>query len=223
MTHSLEAQDLCVSYGGADIVHGVNLAVRPGEIVSLLGPSGCGKTTTLRAIAGFILPSGGRVKLHGTDQTTTPINRRNIGFVFQGYALFPHLSVFDNVAYGLRARGVQRAAIAERVERALRLVQLEELGRRRPRELSGGQQQRVAIARALVIEPDVLLLDEPLSNLDAKLRHGMRDRAAPAAQGDANRQHLRHPRPGGGAGHLRPDRADERRAHRAAGDPGGGL
>ncbi len=174
MKYSVETQDLCVSYGDGDIVHGVSLAVRPGEIVSLLGPSGCGKTTTLRAIAGFILPSAGRVKLHGIDQTTTPSNRRNIGFVFQGYALFPHLSVFDNVAYGLRARGVQRAQIAERVERALRLVQLEDMVRRRPRQLSGGQQQRVAIARALVIEPDVLLLDEPLSNLDAKLRHSMR-------------------------------------------------
>jgi putative spermidine/putrescine transport system ATP-binding protein len=167
-------EGLRVRYGRSEVVKGVDLAVAPGEILSLLGPSGCGKTTTLRAIAGFVEPSAGAVRLMGREVTGTPPNKRNIGFVFQGYALFPHLSVFDNVAYGLRTRRRPRPEIAERVGRALALVKLERFADRRPRQLSGGQQQRVAIARALVIEPAVLLLDEPLSNLDAKLRHEMR-------------------------------------------------
>jgi putative spermidine/putrescine transport system ATP-binding protein len=165
---------LRISYGETEVVRGVSLAVGAGEIVSLLGPSGCGKTTTLRAIAGFIIPDFGDILLHGRDVTEAEPNQRNIGMVFQGYALFPHLSVFDNVAYGLRMRKVPRAEIAERVARALSLVKLGEFAQRRPKQLSGGQQQRVAIARALVIEPTVLLLDEPLSNLDAKLRQEMR-------------------------------------------------
>ncbi len=174
MTAPLEIAGLCVNYGDTAVVQGFDLTVQAGEVVSLLGPSGCGKTTTLRAIAGFIQPDAGTVRLHGEDRTTAPPNRRNIGFVFQGYALFPHMTVFDNVAYGLRTRGVKRAEIAERVRRALALVQLAAFGERRPKQLSGGQQQRVAIARAMVIEPDVLLLDEPLSNLDAKLRQELR-------------------------------------------------
>jgi putative spermidine/putrescine transport system ATP-binding protein len=171
---AVSIEGLRVSYGPTEVVKGLDLAVAPGEVVSLLGPSGCGKTTTLRAIGGFAAPVAGAIRLHGADVTGVPAARRNIGFVFQGYALFPHLSVFDNVAYGLRMRGVARAAIAERVRRALDLVKLGEFAERRPKALSGGQQQRVAIARALVIEPTVMLLDEPLSNLYAKLRQEMR-------------------------------------------------
>lgn len=167
-------QGLHVRYGAIDVVKGIDLIVGAGEIVSLLGQSGCGKTTTLRCIAGFVSADQGSVIVHGRDVTDTPPNRRNVGFVFQGYALFPHLSVFENVAYGLRRRKVRGPEIAERVRRVLSLVQLSHLADRRPKQISGGQQQRVAIARALVIEPSVLLLDEPLSNLDAKLRHEMR-------------------------------------------------
>jgi len=151
-----------------------SLQVAEGELLVLLGPSGCGKTTTLRIIAGFTEASGGTVRIGDRDITREPPYRRNIGVVFQNYALFPHLSVFENVAFGLRRRRCAEAEIAQRTERALALVKLETLAQRLPKQLSGGQQQRVALARALVIEPDVLLLDEPLSNLDAKLRHDVR-------------------------------------------------
>ncbi|TCR65317.1 ABC transporter ATP-binding protein [Bosea sp. BK604] len=171
---SVRVEGLRIGYGTLEVVKGIDLDVAPGEIITLLGPSGCGKTTTLRAIAGFVSPSHGAIRLNGRDVTEVPPNKRNIGLVFQGYALFPHMSVFDNVAYGLRMRKVPAPEIRERVGRALALVKLERFAERKPRQLSGGQQQRVAIARALVIEPDVLLLDEPLSNLDAKLRHEMR-------------------------------------------------
>jgi putative spermidine/putrescine transport system ATP-binding protein len=170
----VEARGVHVRYDETDVVRDVHLTVLPGEIVSLLGPSGCGKTTTLRAIAGFVVPDRGDIFVDGRRVTEVPPHRRDVGMVFQGYALFPHLSVFDNVAYGLRMRRVPRANIAERVERTLSLVKLRDYANRRPRQLSGGQQQRVAIARALVIDPKVLLLDEPLSNLDAKLRQEMR-------------------------------------------------
>jgi putative spermidine/putrescine transport system ATP-binding protein len=173
-TPAVEVRGLRIRYGDNEVVQDVNLAVAPGQILSLLGPSGCGKTTTLRAIAGFIVPDGGDVFLDGRNVTELPPNRRHIGMVFQGYALFPHLSVFDNVAYGLRMRKVPRDQIAGRVEKALALVKLSDFAQRKPKQISGGQQQRVAIARALVIEPAVLLLDEPLSNLDAKLRQEMR-------------------------------------------------
>ena len=151
-----------------------SLEVAEGELLVLLGPSGCGKTTTLRLIAGFAEASAGTIRIHDRDVTREPPYRRNIGVVFQNYALFPHLTVFENVAFGLRRRHVAEEEIGRRVERALMLVKLQALAQRLPRELSGGQQQRVALARALVIEPDVLLLDEPLSNLDAKLRHDVR-------------------------------------------------
>ncbi len=155
-------------------VDDLTLAVADGEFVVLLGPSGCGKTTTLRMIAGFIEASAGAVRIGARDVTHDPPYRRNVGFVFQNYALFPHLNVAENVAFGLRRRRRPEREIAERVGRALALVKLEGLQARMPRQLSGGQQQRVAIARALVIAPDVLLLDEPLSNLDAKLRRDVR-------------------------------------------------
>jgi putative spermidine/putrescine transport system ATP-binding protein len=161
-------------FGNTAAVEALSLTVEPGEFVVLLGPSGCGKTTTLRMIAGFVEASAGTIFLGRRDITREPPHRRNIGFVFQNYALFPHLNVRENVAFGLRRRNVRAAELERRVDRAIELVKLDGLGDRMPRQLSGGQQQRVALARALVIEPDVLLLDEPLSNLDARLRHDVR-------------------------------------------------
>lgn len=159
---------------GKPILKDFNLTVEKGELLSLLGPSGCGKTTTLRTIAGFLMAEKGRVIINGKDYTDLPPNKRNIGLVFQTYALFPHLSVFDNVAYGLKRRHVEKSIIKEKVHAALKLVSLEGLEKRLPAQLSGGQRQRVALARSIVIEPDLLLFDEPLSNLDAKLRDEMR-------------------------------------------------
>jgi len=160
-------------FGDNVALRDVNLQVREGEFFSLLGPSGCGKTTLLNVIAGFLDPTQGTVRIGGADVTGLPPYRRHIGMVFQNYALFPHLSVFDNVAYGLKVRKRPAAAVRERVQQALAMVRLEGYAERMPHQLSGGQQQRVAIARALAIEPQVLLLDEPLSNLDAKLRKAM--------------------------------------------------
>jgi len=162
--------------GGAPVkaVDDVSLAVRAGEFVSLLGPSGCGKTTLLRIIAGFETPTAGEISLAGQPVTHLPPDARGTAMVFQSYALFPHLNVFENVAFGLRVKGIGEAETGGRVGEALRLVGLEGLGRRSPDQLSGGQQQRVALARAVVTRPRVLLLDEPLSNLDAKLREQMR-------------------------------------------------
>ncbi|MFD0691286.1 ABC transporter ATP-binding protein [Actinomadura fibrosa] len=154
-------------------VRGVDLDIAQGEFFSLLGPSGCGKTTTMRMIAGFEEPTAGRVRLHGRDVTGVPANRRDVNMVFQSYALFPHMSVFDNVAFGLRRRGVPKDEIKERVGAMLDIVDLGGRERRRPAALSGGQQQRVALARALVNRPRALLLDEPLGALDLKLRQAM--------------------------------------------------
>ncbi|HEY2967279.1 MAG TPA: ABC transporter ATP-binding protein [Casimicrobiaceae bacterium] len=170
----LQLTGLTKTYGDFRAVSDVNLDIGQGELVVLLGPSGCGKTTTLRMIAGFISPTAGAIRLGGNDITRQPPWKRNTGLVFQSYALFPHLSVADNVAFGLRMRKLAQPRIAAKLTEVLRLVRLEGLADRLPRELSGGQQQRVALARALVIEPDILLLDEPLSNLDAKLRHEVR-------------------------------------------------
>ncbi len=161
-------------YGDMRAVAGISLDVPEGEFLTLLGPSGCGKTTTLGLIAGFFPPSAGEVRLQGRSVTNLPPFRRDIGVVFQDYALFPHMSAAQNVAFGLRMRKVARAETDRRVAEALALVQLGGLGDRRPHELSGGQRQRVALARALVIRPAILLLDEPLSNLDLKLREEMR-------------------------------------------------
>ncbi|EEX48871.1 ABC-type spermidine/putrescine transport system, ATPase component [Jonquetella anthropi DSM 22815] len=155
-------------------VDGVNLEVGQGEFLTFLGPSGCGKTTTLRMIAGFETPSSGKIVIGGSDVTDLPPNQRNVGFVFQNYALFPHMTVFDNVAYGLRVRGQNAGTIAQAVTGALELVGLPAAAKRYPSQLSGGEQQRVALARVLVLKPQVLLMDEPLSNLDAKLRLHMR-------------------------------------------------
>ena len=156
--------------GRVTAVDGVSLEVEPGELLTLLGPSGCGKTTTLRIIAGFEKPDEGTVRIAGQDVTALMANRRNIGFVFQNYALFPHLSVFENVAYGLKVQGMARNDIERRVTEVLELVGLRGYEHQFPHQVSGGEQQRVALARAIVIEPKVLLFDEPLSNLDAKLR-----------------------------------------------------
>jgi ABC-type Fe3+/spermidine/putrescine transport system ATPase subunit len=156
-------------------VRGIDLAVGTGEFFSMLGPSGCGKTTTMRMIAGFEEPTRGTVRLDGRDVTTVPPNRRDVNMVFQSYALFPHMSVFENVAFGLRRRSVPKDRITRQVGEMLEIVDLAGREQRRPRELSGGQQQRVALARALAIEPQVLLLDEPLSALDAKVRAQLRD------------------------------------------------
>ncbi|WP_050460983.1 ABC transporter ATP-binding protein [Herbaspirillum autotrophicum] len=160
-------------FGALQALDGVDLSIAPGEFFSLLGPSGCGKTTLLNIIAGFLAPGAGRVVVGGKDITGLPPHQRDIGMVFQSYALFPHLNVFDNVAYGLRVRKAKSDDIRARVSEMLDLVRLSELAQRMPHQLSGGQQQRVAIARALAIRPQVLLLDEPLSNLDAKLRKEM--------------------------------------------------
>jgi putative spermidine/putrescine transport system ATP-binding protein len=170
----LELDAVRKSFGGSVAVDDVTLAVERGERVALLGPSGCGKTTTLNLIAGFLSPDSGSIRVAGRDMSTLPAHRRNAGMVFQQYALFPHLTVFRNVAFGLKMRGIDAAEIEKRVADALALVRLQHLAERLPRELSGGQQQRVALARALIINPDILLLDEPLSNLDAKLRREMR-------------------------------------------------
>jgi putative spermidine/putrescine transport system ATP-binding protein len=155
-------------------VDGVSITIRPGELLALLGPSGCGKTTTLRAIAGFVQPTSGSVLFGERDVTRVPVHHRNVGMVFQGYALFPHLTVAKNVEFGLRVRGWEKERVQKRVGEMLDWVQLRKMSERRPKELSGGQQQRVAVARAMAIEPDVLLLDEPFSALDAKLRLQMR-------------------------------------------------
>jgi putative spermidine/putrescine transport system ATP-binding protein len=170
----LSLNGLSKHYGDFYAVREVSLAIADGEFLVLLGPSGCGKTTTLRMIAGFIEPSAGHVRLAGQDVTLLPPWRRNAGMVFQSYALFPHMTVAQNVAFGLEMRKLPRADIERRVEEVLALVRLGGYGGRLPRQLSGGQQQRVALARALAIRPDVLLLDEPLSNLDAKLRQEVR-------------------------------------------------
>jgi ABC-type Fe3+/spermidine/putrescine transport system ATPase subunit len=156
--------------GKVTAVDDVSLTVQPGELLTILGPSGCGKTTTLRIVAGFEQPDTGRVSIAGEDVTDQMANRRNIGFVFQNYALFPHLSIFENVAYGLKVRGASKAAIETAVEEVLNLVGLGGYEHQFPHQISGGEQQRVALARAIVIKPKVLLFDEPLSNLDAKLR-----------------------------------------------------
>jgi ABC-type Fe3+/spermidine/putrescine transport system ATPase subunit len=170
----LSKRFLHAARGDVAAVAGVSLDVPAGSLMTLLGPSGCGKTTCLRMVAGFATPDAGRILIGGRDVTALPANHRHIGFVFQNYALFPHLSVFENVAYGLRVRKVPRPDMEGRVRRVLELVGLGGYERQFPSQLSGGEQQRVALARVIVVEPAVLLFDEPLSNLDAKLRVQMR-------------------------------------------------
>ncbi len=163
------------SFGPVKVVHDFDMAIHKGEFVSFLGPSGCGKTTVLRMVAGFETPSGGSIVIDGRDQSSLKPNQRNIGMVFQAYALFPNMNVFDNVAFGLKISGMSRADIESRVKEMLALIHLDHLADRYPYQLSGGQQQRVALARALAPKPQVLLLDEPLSALDAKIRVSLRE------------------------------------------------
>lgn len=170
----LELQNITAGYDKNIILKNFNISVEKGEFVSLLGSSGCGKTTCLRLIAGFSDPMEGKIVFNGKDYTNVPLHKRNFGFVFQSYALFPHLTVFDNVAFGLKMRKMDKATIKKEVMEMLKVVDLEGFENRFPREMSGGQRQRVALARALVIKPDLLMFDEPLSNLDAKLRVKMR-------------------------------------------------
>ena len=169
----VEVVDLVKQFNDVLAVDGINLQMPAGEFFSMLGPSGCGKTTTLRMIAGFERPTSGRILLDGHDMAMTPPHKRNVNMVFQNYALFPHLNVFDNIAFGLRRDKRPKAEIRRRVADALELVQLTGLEKRKPGQMSGGQQQRVALARALVLQPAVLLLDEPLGALDAKLRKAL--------------------------------------------------
>ncbi len=171
---SIHLQGLAKQFGSVVAVNNLNLELAEGELIAFLGPSGCGKTTTLRMIAGFEAADAGRILLGGRDVTSLPPEQRDTGMVFQNYALFPHLTVHENVAFGLKMRKRPKREIKERVIAILNKVQLTDLGHRYPRQLSGGQQQRTALARALVINPTVLLLDEPLANLDAKLREEMR-------------------------------------------------
>lgn len=167
---TVQCHDLVRRFGSVTALDGVTLTLQKGEFFSLLGPSGCGKTTLLRVLAGLDRPDRGWIRLGGVDMTHVPPHRRPVNTVFQSYALFPHMTVWDNVAFGLRMKGVPSDSLAERVQRVLRLVQIDGLEHRRPAQLSGGQQQRVALARALVNEPQVLLLDEPLGALDLQLR-----------------------------------------------------
>lgn len=174
MSH-VEIKSLRKAYAGFTAVHDLSVRIEKGEFVSILGPSGCGKTTTLNMLAGFTEPTSGDILVNGASVVGVPPHRRSVGIVFQNYALFPHLDVFENVAFGLRMRKLPTTLLREKVQHALSLVHLSQMSGRLIPELSGGQQQRVALARALVIEPDLLLLDEPLSNLDANLRERMRD------------------------------------------------
>jgi iron(III) transport system ATP-binding protein len=173
--NGLTVDELVVRFGEVAAVDRVSLSVAPGELLLLLGPSGCGKTTFLRAVAGFVDASAGRIRFGDQDVTRLPPHARNAGLVFQSFALWPHMTVGENVAFGLREQGVPRAQIAERVDQALASVELGGFGARRIDQLSGGEQQRVALARALIVRPRCLLLDEPLANLDARLRRAMRD------------------------------------------------
>lgn len=173
--YDVELQGVHKRFGGTVVVDNFNLGVERGECVTFLGPSGCGKTTTLNMIAGFLEPDGGELRIKGKSMRGVPANKRDLGMVFQTYSLFPHMTVGENVAYGLKLRKTSKSEMADRVRKVLDLVKLPHVIDRYPKQLSGGQRQRIAIARALVTEPSLLLLDEPLSNLDAKLREELRE------------------------------------------------
>jgi iron(III) transport system ATP-binding protein len=171
----IEFRDICVKYGDFTAIDGLNLTISKGEFFTFLGPSGCGKTTTLRALAGFIRSDGGTIEVNGRDITGVPVEKRKIGIVFQSYALFPSMNVFENIAFGMKVLKLDKKTITEKVRAVAKKIDLNDSQLlRNVSELSGGQQQRVALARAIVMEPEILCLDEPLSNLDAKLRVGLR-------------------------------------------------
>ena len=172
---AIEVDNVIKRYGDHTVINGLSLTIHPGEFFTLLGPSGCGKTTLLRMIIGFNTIEGGEIRVDGKVINQIPVNRRNMGMVFQNYAVFPHMNVRDNVAYGLKTRKISKEERRRRANEMLEMVKISQFAERMPAQLSGGQQQRVALARAIVIEPDVLLMDEPLSNLDAKLRVEMRN------------------------------------------------
>ena len=187
MAASVCLSELTKLYGATRAVDRLSLSIAPGNMVALLGPSGCGKTTTLRMIAGLVEPNAGDRFIDDRRVTRVPVHRRNIGMLFQNYALFPHMTVAENIAFGLETRGVKGAAAAARVQGALQLVQLSGYGDRLPSQLSGGQEQRVALARALVVEP-MLLLDEPLGALDKSLRESMQTELRGCSSGSASRR-----------------------------------
>ncbi|MFS0889691.1 ABC transporter ATP-binding protein [Peribacillus frigoritolerans] len=172
--NDVEIKGAFKQFGANVVLNGIDLEVRQGELLTLLGPSGCGKSTTLNLIAGFLDPDRGEVHIKGNNVTKVPPYKRDLGMVFQTYSLFPHMTVYENLSFGLKLRKVGKAEQKKKISKALELVKMSGLENRYPRELSGGQRQRVAISRALVVEPELLLLDEPLSNLDAKLRHELR-------------------------------------------------
>jgi spermidine/putrescine transport system ATP-binding protein len=209
---TIELRGLSKSFGDEAAVVDLNLEIEAGEFFSLIGPSGCGKTTTLRMIAGFEEPTAGEILIDGVDVAAVPAHKRPVNTVFQSYALFPHLSVEENVAYGLRwQRSVDRAERNRRVGEALELVQLGSYAKRRPHQLSGGQQQRVALARALVLQPTVLLLDEPLGRAGRQAPQGAAPRADHLAPRGRGHFRLRHPRPGRGPRDVRPARGHGQR------------
>ena len=210
-------------FGTFVAVEQADFSIARGEFFSLLGPSGCGKTTLLKMIAGFELPTSGKVMLEGVDVSNVPPHKRNVNTVFQQYALFPHMSVLDNVGFGLRAKKVPAAEARRRAMEMLDVVRLAEFADRRPTQLSGGQQQRVALARALVNLPSALLLDEPLAALDLKLREAMQLELKRIQREVGHHVHLRHPRPGRGAHDERPHRRHEPGPGRADRHAGGDL
>ena len=189
----LRLRNVGVRFGEVEAVRDVTLDLAPGEFLSLLGPSGCGKSTLLRAIAGYVVPSVGQIHLNGIDVTAAAPQVRRIGMVFQNYALFPHMTVGDNIAFGLRRQGKTQAEVTERVAAMLALVRLDGFAARRPAELSGGQQQRVALARALAFRPQLLLLDEPLAALDLHLRELNAGRDQARTAGNRRQHNLRDP------------------------------
>ena len=216
---SVELIDVLKRFGAVTAVDALNLQVHPGEFLSLLGPSGCGKTTTLRMLAGFEDPDEGQIRISGSAVQGVPPHKRDVNTVFQNYALFPHMTVSENVAYGLRQKKVDRGEIGRRVGEALEMVKMSKLANRKPREMSGGQQQRVALARALVNRPSLLLLDEPLGRAGPQAPRGDADRAEAPPVAGRDHVHLRHARPGRGAVDERPDRRDAGRPGRATRRP----
>ena len=218
---AIEVENLSIRYGNVTAVESVSFSVDAGEQLTLLGPSGCGKTSTLRAVAGLEKPSGGAIRIggrtmyDGASGINMPAEQRGMSMVFQSYAIWPHMTVFDNVAYGLRVRNESGAALKEKVHHALDLVKMGAYAERNASQLSGGQQQRVALARAFAFSPTVLLFDEPLSNLDAKLRSEMRIELRELQRRLRRDLALCHARSRGGAGDVRPDRRHALRQHRA--------